>query len=154
MTGVPVSSLHLHQHESTRRIVKFLVWLVSSIRVANLSLKITLVLFIELFDSVPVGPLCISVNIHLDYAIAHGRPNFSICAARTSVHNQEGWFIELQLLFFLDELLMISQEVGGEDDISRLVDTVNVAERGSNREHRTDRTQCLMNFVNLLWRCI
>merc|ERR1712059_45020 len=50
-------------------IVKFLIWLVSSVRISDLSLQVTLVLLVEVFESVPIRPLGVRVNVHLHNTI-------------------------------------------------------------------------------------
>ena len=43
-----------------------------------LTLEVALVLLVELPDAVPVGPLGVRVNVHLDHPIAHGLPDLRL----------------------------------------------------------------------------
>ena len=60
-------------------IVEFFVGFFGSIRISDLPLKITMVGSFECTNAIPVSPLGISINIHLDYTIADSFADFSMC---------------------------------------------------------------------------
>lgn len=59
------------------------------------------------------------------------------------------WLVEFTARLLLDILLMSNQQCRTQHDVSRLVDTVDVAKSSSDREHWAYFAQGLVNLVNL-----
>lgn len=138
----------------------------------HLSLQVTLVLLVEVLESLPVGPLGVGVNVHLDDAVADGAGDLLLGGARAAVHHQEGGLgleehahmfnlltgkshfpvplpHQLAAELLLDEGLVSGQQLGAEDNVAGLVDAVDVAKGGGDREHGADGTQGLVHVPNL-----
>ena len=133
------------------RIVKFLVWFLGSIRVTDLSLQISLVLLVEQPQSVPVGPLSVGVDIHLDDSIVDGVPDLLLTGARPPVHHQEQRFVVLTAQLLLGKVLVTLQKVRREHHVARFVDSVDVTEGSSDGEHGGDGRESLVDVIDLLW---
>ena len=133
-------------------IVKFLVWFLGSIRVTDLSLQISLVLLVEQPQSVPVGPLSVGVDVHLDDSIVDGVPDLLLTGARPPVHHQEQRFVVLTAQLLLGKVLVTLQKVRREHHVARFVDSVDVTEGSSDGEHGAYGGKCLMDFEHLQGR--
>mmetsp|Transcript_26744 Transcript_26744/g.37570 ORF Transcript_26744/g.37570 Transcript_26744/m.37570 type:complete len:283 (+) Transcript_26744:620-1468(+) len=75
--------------------------------------------------------------------------NFFICRSGSTVHDKEDGFVILACKLFLGISLMATKTFGLESDITGLVDTVDITEGSSNREHGTNLGECLVDRVNL-----
>jgi hypothetical protein len=139
------------------RIVELLVGLVGARGVTNLSLqKITLILF-KSTESIPVGPLSVGINVHLDDTVLNGRLNLVVGRAGSSVHDQVDGLVERRVEHLLGVSLMLAELLGREGDVTGLVDTVHVTKGGGNGEHvanlgkgRVDGPDLLGGSVELL----
>mmetsp|Transcript_1774 Transcript_1774/g.4851 ORF Transcript_1774/g.4851 Transcript_1774/m.4851 type:complete len:437 (-) Transcript_1774:18-1328(-) len=130
-------------------IVKLLVGFVVTGGVANLSLqKVVLVLF-KGADTVPVGPLGVGIDIHLDDTIVDGRLDFFVGRTGTSVHDQKDWLFHVRLELFLGVGLVLAEAFGLEADIAGLVDSVDIAKGGGNGEHVGNFGKSLVDIPHL-----
>lgn len=131
------------------RIVVFLVGLVRSGWVTNLPLEEVMLLLFEFTETVPVCPLGIGINVHLDNTVFDSGLNFVIGRSRSSVHDQENGLVRCRSQLFLGKCLMLSKAFGLERNISRLVDTVNISKGSSNGEHGSNLGKSLVDGPNL-----
>ena len=58
-----------------------------------LSLEVSLVLLVESPESVPVGPLGVGVDVHLDDSVGDGLADLLLGGAGAAVHHQEGGLV-------------------------------------------------------------
>jgi len=130
-------------------IVVLLVGLVLSIRISNLSLKVTLVLLVEQPQTVPVSPLCVCVDVHFDDSVLNGRRDLLLGGAGASVHDEESRFVVVALDLFVDVGLVTGKELRAENNIAGFVHAVDVAKGSGDGEHGADDRQGFVNFVNL-----
>ncbi len=97
-------------------IIELLVGGVSALmRIANLCLKVVVVLLNELADAIPIRPLSISIDIHLDHPGLNGGVNFLISRPTSSVHNKEDGLVGITFStkLGLNVLLMFCEALGG-----------------------------------------
>jgi len=71
-----ISHAGLSRADPYARIVEFLVWLVSAFGVTALALQVAFVLDVELANAIPLSPLGIRVDVHLDDTVADGLGDF------------------------------------------------------------------------------
>jgi hypothetical protein len=134
---------HLGGADPHARVVELLVRLVLAVGVADLALQVALVLEVELADAVPVGPLGVGVDVHLDDAVADGLADFLLGGAGAAVeHEVQG--VGRHAVLVGDVGLRIAQDGRGQLDVARLVDAVDVAEGGGDGEVRADLAQFLV----------
>ena len=69
-------------------IVVFFVGLVSSFRISNLFLKIVVVLSLKFLNTLPITPLSISINIHLNNSVGESSTNVSFNSIRPTWESQ------------------------------------------------------------------
>ena len=62
--------------------------------------------------------------------------------------DEEDWFLVLSSNFLLDVLLMLEEELWVKANVSWLIDTVDVAKSGCNREVWTDWLEGLVDVVD------
>mmetsp|Transcript_22653 Transcript_22653/g.34847 ORF Transcript_22653/g.34847 Transcript_22653/m.34847 type:complete len:380 (-) Transcript_22653:167-1306(-) len=132
------------------RIVELLVWLVGTVGVSDLSLQEIVVGSLELPQTIPVCPLSISINIHLNHSVRDGKLNLLISGSRSSVHNQENGLLQRRADLLLGVSLVVSKLLGRKLDISRLVHTMHITESGGDTEHVTNLGQSFVHSVDLL----
>ena len=75
------------------RVIVLLVWCILRLGISNLSLKVVVIGGNEFAHSVPVRPLGIGVDVHLDSAGVDGSMDFLVSRSRTSVHHEEDRFV-------------------------------------------------------------
>mmetsp|Transcript_30637 Transcript_30637/g.62551 ORF Transcript_30637/g.62551 Transcript_30637/m.62551 type:complete len:269 (+) Transcript_30637:549-1355(+) len=131
-------------------IIVLLVGLISAIRVANLSLKVIMLVSLKLAKTLPVRPLGVSVNVHLDNTILDSSCNLLISGTGATVHDKEDGKIRLTADLFLGVSLVLSKALRLEGDISRLVHTMDIAKGSSNGEHRANLGEGLIDCIHLL----
>jgi hypothetical protein len=90
-------------------IIELLVRFVIAFRIPDLSLQIVTIFRFKCPQSVPVGPLCISINIHLNDTILDCRGNFFIGRSTTAMHDQENGLVRVGTNLVLDECLMLTK---------------------------------------------
>ena len=125
----------------------------TSFGVANLSLQVIVVLALKVLDTLPIAPLCVGIDVHLDDAIIQGLANIRDIGTGTAMeHKGNGllvrWGIAAELL--ADVLLRPTQDLGLELNITGTVNAVNIAEGSCDSEHVRDGTELLVHLVNLL----
>ena len=132
-------------------IVVLLVRLIISIGVSDLSLEVVVVGGFVVTDSVPVGPLGISINVHLDDTGLDGILNIINRRSRSSVEDEEHGLIITVIELLRDVFLGVVQDDRLEVNISRGINSVDVSERGCTSEHGVlNLVQLLVRVPNLL----
>ena len=132
------------------RIVELFVGLVSASGVADLTLEVVVLVSLERTKAVPVGPLSVGVDVHLDDAILDGGGNLLVGGARSTVHDEEDGLLLVSAELLLCEGLVLAESLGLEGDIAGLVDTMDIAERGGDGEHVADLGEGLVHGPDLL----
>ena len=126
--------------ESHTGVVVLLVGLVISLGVADLSLEVVVVLGLVLADAVPVGPLSVSVDVHLDDTVTNG-------LLEDELHG----LVLIGAKLLLDVGLGVLKDLGLKVDVARGVDAVDVAEGGSAGEGTAlDLGELLVGVPDLL----
>ena len=92
-------------------VVELLVGLVLSLGVSDLSLEVSLVLLVEHPETVPVCPLGVCVDVHLDDSVLDGRRDLLLRRAGSSVHDQEGRKVVVALELLLDVSLQMKIQI-------------------------------------------
>jgi hypothetical protein len=73
-------------------IVVLFIWLGRSFGVAQLALEVAFILFVIIFYPFPESPLEISIDIHLDGAVADGFPDLMLGAAAAAMEYEVDGF--------------------------------------------------------------
>ena len=132
------------------RVVKLLVGLVGASRVADLPLEVVMLVSLERAEAIPVRPLSVGVDVHLDDAILDGGGDLLIGGAGSTMHDEVDGLLLVSAELLLGKSLVLAKSLGLEGDISRLVDTMDVAKCGCDGEHVTDLGEGLVHGPNLL----
>mmetsp|Transcript_56879 Transcript_56879/g.139601 ORF Transcript_56879/g.139601 Transcript_56879/m.139601 type:complete len:494 (-) Transcript_56879:105-1586(-) len=134
-------------------VVVLLVGLVLAIRIPDLPLEIIMVLLLEVLDALPIAPLSVGIDVHLDDTVTDGLLDIRHIRPRPAVED------ELDRLLILggilaklphNVLLRPVEDLRLELNVTRRVDPVHVAEGGSDREHGADGGELLVDLVDLL----
>ena len=72
---------------------------------ANTDLEVVVVLLLVLADAVPVGPLRVGVNVHLDDTVCEGLADLLLLRARAAMEHKEDGLGLLRLKLLLHILL-------------------------------------------------
>mmetsp|Transcript_39556 Transcript_39556/g.58174 ORF Transcript_39556/g.58174 Transcript_39556/m.58174 type:complete len:331 (-) Transcript_39556:150-1142(-) len=163
LKGVGVAQIlasHLHSlhHSILRlanpdtRIVVLLVGLLFALGVANLSLKVTLLLLVEQAQAIPVCPLGVCVYIHLYHTSIHCSPDLLLSGTRATMHHKVDRLVlgVAGTKLCLHKLLVSGQNARVEHHIARLVHTMHIAKGSSNREVGADGTEVRDHIPDLL----
>mmetsp|Transcript_6626 Transcript_6626/g.13805 ORF Transcript_6626/g.13805 Transcript_6626/m.13805 type:complete len:202 (+) Transcript_6626:25-630(+) len=148
----PVPHALLPGPEGHPGVVVLLVRLVLPVRVPDLSLEVRPVLRLVLPDPVPVRPLGVGVDVHLDDSVPYRLLDVRDRAARPSVEDEaDGLAVRRGLVPQLaaDVLLGGREDGRPELDVPR-VHPVDVAEGRSDRELVADLHELLVHLVDLL----
>lgn len=137
--------------ESHARIVVLLVWDFRTLGVSNLALEVVVVGGLVLADSVPVSPLSVGINIHLDHTGLDGILNVLRGRSRSSVEDELHWLVILASKLLLDVLLGVVKDDWLKVNITWGVHTVHVSERGGASEGGVrDLAQLFVGIPDLL----
>ena len=112
-----------------------------------------MVLALEVLDTLPITPLSVGVDVHLDDAIIQGLANVSNVGTGTTMeHKGNGLLVRrgITAKLLADVLLCPAQDLGLELHVTGAVNAVNIAEGSSNGEHVRDGTELLVHLVDLL----
>mmetsp|Transcript_9708 Transcript_9708/g.27207 ORF Transcript_9708/g.27207 Transcript_9708/m.27207 type:complete len:432 (-) Transcript_9708:11-1306(-) len=133
-----ISGLHktgshclLTSAEGHTGVVVLLVGLVICLGVSDLSLEVVVVLGLVLADSVPVGPLSVSVDVHLDDTVTNGLLDLIDGGTGAAVEDELHGLVLIAAELLLDVGLGAFKDLGLEVDVAGGVDAVDVAEGGS-----------------------
>mmetsp|Transcript_18783 Transcript_18783/g.45365 ORF Transcript_18783/g.45365 Transcript_18783/m.45365 type:complete len:251 (-) Transcript_18783:844-1596(-) len=132
-------------------IVVLLVRLVFTLGVSNLALEIIMVLCLEVLDTLPVTPLRISIDVHLDDTVSQRSLDVRDVTATSTVEDErDGEFVGRcdRTQLGADVLLCVVQDLRFELDITRLVDTVDVTECSRDGEHVRYLAEFLVRLVD------
>mmetsp|Transcript_63100 Transcript_63100/g.173183 ORF Transcript_63100/g.173183 Transcript_63100/m.173183 type:complete len:408 (-) Transcript_63100:327-1550(-) len=132
------------------RIVVLLVRLVGALRVADLALQVIAALGLERAEAVPVRPLGVRVNVHLDHTVRHRLLDLVVGGARATVHDKEDRLVGGAAELGLGVSLVLAELLRGELDVARLVHAVHVTKGSGDREGLADRGERLVDGVDLL----
>mmetsp|Transcript_35674 Transcript_35674/g.114668 ORF Transcript_35674/g.114668 Transcript_35674/m.114668 type:complete len:314 (-) Transcript_35674:752-1693(-) len=130
----PRVSRVLRRSEAGARVVELLVRLVGAVRVADLRVEVRLILLVVCADAVPVGPLRVRVDVHLDHAVVDRLLDVLEVGARPSVEDKGDGLGVAGGHLVGDEGLGIAQDLGVELDVARGIDAVHVAKSGGDGE--------------------
>ena len=155
-----------------------LVGLVSTVRIADLSLEIARLVLDEILrkrqqdehhggeqrhekkgastyaDTTEVGPLGVSVDVHLDDAVLDGSLDLVLGRAGAAVEDEEeGLLVSIGELLLCVELVPV-EELGVKTDVSGLVNTVDVAEGGGDGEVGADLGESSVDVPDVLRLCV
>ena len=134
-------------------VVVFLVGLVVALGVADLRLEVVMVLILKLLNAIPVRPLRVCVDVHLNDAVSEGLPDILEGGSGSSVEDKADGLgvlggVVTELLG--DVRLRAAEDLGLKLDVAGTVDSMDVAEGGGDREHVRDGGEGLVDLVNLL----
>merc|ERR1712232_495370 len=132
------------------RVVVALVWLIRSIWVADLSLKVALLGLVKVEQTLPVRPLGVSVHVHLHNTTVQGSGNVMLLGAGATMEHDEKRLVLPKLLGGV--LLHLCKDLRLQDDITSLVDAVHIAEGSSDGELLGDWGELLIDRPRVLWR--
>jgi hypothetical protein len=134
-----------------------LVWLVSTVGVADRGRNVVLLVDHVVSDTAGVSVLGVGVDVDLDNTVADGVKVLLLLRAGATVeHEEHGGFGLAGSLeaaggeLLLDVGLVLAQELGVQLDVARLVDTVDVAEASSDGEVRGDGLEGLVDVPDIL----
>jgi hypothetical protein len=119
--------LHLGGTDPDAGVIVFFVWLVLAIRVAALRLQVILLLGGIVVHALPIRPLGIRVNVHLDDAKAQGGVNLALERARSAVEDEQRGLVVGQAVLLLDVGLVLAKPFRRELDVAGLVRTVHIS---------------------------
>jgi hypothetical protein len=101
--------------------------------IPDLSLKIIMAGGFVPPYAIPEGPLRVCVDVHLDYPVADGLPDFFPAGTGSAMENEiHGLGICIE--FLLDIILAVVKDLGRQDHVPWLVNPVDISEGSSNRE--------------------
>mmetsp|Transcript_46552 Transcript_46552/g.141035 ORF Transcript_46552/g.141035 Transcript_46552/m.141035 type:complete len:304 (-) Transcript_46552:152-1063(-) len=100
--------------------------------------------------TIPVGPLGISINVHLNNTILHSKGNLLIGGSRSSMHDEENGLVRFRAELLLGKGLVLAKALWLKRNIARLVHTMDVTKCSSNREHVANLGESLVHRPNLL----
>ena len=136
-------------------IVVLLVGLVVAFRVADLALEVVVVLCFVCADTVPEGPLCVGIDVHLDDTSINGILDIFNRRTRTTVEDEEHRLVVVSAELFGDVLLRVVQNDWLEVDVAGSVDTVDVSERsGAGEGSVGDRAKLFVGIHDLFGLCV
>lgn len=108
--------------QALSRIVVLLVGLVVSLGVSDLGLQVVMVLALKVLDSLPVAPLRVGINVHLNHAVSNRFLDVVHGGSRSSVENKhDGLFVLRRDVaeFLRDVFLSLLKNFGLELDVTR-----------------------------------
>jgi hypothetical protein len=117
-------------------IIVFFIWLVSAFRVAQLTLQVIFLSFVEIVDTFPECPLHICIDIHFDNAIAQCFCDLVLRRTATTMEYIVYRFSS-SFVFLQDKFLAIVQDHRTQLYITRGIHTMYVTKSSSNGETRT-----------------
>lgn len=132
------------------RIVLLLVRLVRALGVANLGHQVVLLVENKVTDTLKIGELSVSVNVHLNDTIVHSSIDLLLLRARATVEDQENRVFLVSLELVAHIVLVHLQELRAQHHIAGLVHTVDIAESSSNAEVGGDLAERLVDVPNVL----
>ena len=136
--------------EEKTYVEELLVGLILTIGVANGLEEVVLLVEHVVADTAHVGELHVGVHVDLDDTVADGIEVLLLTRAGATVEDEEDGLVVLGLDGSLDVSLVLAKELGVELDVSGLVDTVNVAEAGSDGEVGGDGGKSVVDVENVL----
>jgi hypothetical protein len=112
----------------TSWVVVLLVRFPRTIRVADLSHQVILLVEDIVADTAEVGPLHVCVQVDLDHTVSNCLTEVVDRATGATVEDEEHRLVVLSVDLLLDVLLVLLEKLRAELDVSWGVDTVDVAE--------------------------
>src|SRR5690606_33858807 len=110
-------------------IVVFLIRLVFSFGVTELTLQVVFVLLVILVYAFPERPLHVGVDVHLDHTVAECFPDLFFRRAAAAVKDEaDGPGVGGKAELFCDKGLAVSKNLRTQYNIARTVNTVNITE--------------------------
>ena len=130
-------------------IIKFLVGLIRTVRVSNLTLQVVMLFLFKCTQSVPVGPLGVGINVHLHDTIFNSTLDLIVGRTGSTVHDQEDGLVRLRSQLLLGISLVLSKPFGLEGDISWLVDSMDISKGSGDREHVSNFGESVIDGIDL-----
>mmetsp|Transcript_60308 Transcript_60308/g.148003 ORF Transcript_60308/g.148003 Transcript_60308/m.148003 type:complete len:219 (+) Transcript_60308:134-790(+) len=93
-------------------VVELLVGLVRPVGVTDLSLKVRVLVLLEGTETVPVRPLGVSIDVHLDDAVHDGGTDLLVGRTGSTVHDQEDGFFQRRVQHLLGVGLVLTELFG------------------------------------------
>mmetsp|Transcript_24628 Transcript_24628/g.61175 ORF Transcript_24628/g.61175 Transcript_24628/m.61175 type:complete len:369 (+) Transcript_24628:314-1420(+) len=147
----PLDRRRLRGAQRHARVVFTFVRLVLALGVADLRLQVVVVLGLVLLDAVPVGPLRVGVNVHLDDAVRDRLLDVGDVGARAAVEDERDRLRALRQAELLGDVhLRVAQYLRVEPHVARRVDTMDVAKGGGDGELGVDGGELLLDLPDLL----
>lgn len=101
-------------------------------------------------DTLEVSELKVGIKVDLDNTVGDGNVELLLAGTGTTVEDQEQGLVLRSVDLLLGVGLVLAQKLGVELDVTRLVDTVNVAESSGNGEVGGDRGESGVDIVDVL----
>mmetsp|Transcript_20053 Transcript_20053/g.33164 ORF Transcript_20053/g.33164 Transcript_20053/m.33164 type:complete len:312 (+) Transcript_20053:308-1243(+) len=101
-------------------------------------------------ETVPVGPLSVGIDVHLDDAILDGGGDLLVGGAGSAMHDEEDGLLLVRAKLLLGVGLVLAKSLGLERDVTGLVYAVDVAKCGGDGEHVADLGEGLVDGPHLL----
>lgn len=140
-----------HWRKLTNTYVKvLLVGLVVTVGVADSSEEVVLLVQHIVTDASHVGKLHVGVHVDLDDTVADGIEVLLLSRAGAAVEDKEDRLVVAGANGGLDVSLVLAKELGVQLDVAGLVDTVDVAETGSDGEVGRNGGESVVNVENVL----
>jgi len=131
-------------------IVVLLVGLVGTIGVADLTLEVGLLALVKVLDALPVSPLGIGINVHLDNTKVDSGLDIVLGRSRSSVEDEPNGLIRLELQLLLNVSLVLSEKLGVELDVTRGIHSVNVSKGSRDGEQIGNLAESVVDIENIL----
>lgn len=127
-----------------------LVWLVLTIWVTDLRHDVVLLVEDVVTNTSEVSVLTVSVQVDLDNTVLDGGVELLLGRTGTTVEDQVQWVL-LTTDLLLSVFLVLTQDGWSQDNVTWLVDTVNVTESSSDGEVWRDWSQGSVDSEDGLW---
>jgi hypothetical protein len=130
-------------------VIKFLVGLIWACGVSNLTLQVVMLVLFKFAQTIPVCPLSVGINVHLDNTVFNGTLDLVIGRTGSTVHDQEDGLVPLTSQLFLRISLVLSKALGLQADISWLVHSMYISKGGGNGEHVSNFGELVIDGIDL-----
>jgi hypothetical protein len=130
-------------------VIKFLVGLIWACGVSNLTLQVVMLILFKCAQTIPVCPLSVGINVHLDNTMFNRTLDLVIGGTGSTVHYQEDGLVLFTSQLFLGVSLVFSKAFGLEGDISWLVHSMDVSKCSGNGEHVANFGELVIDGIDL-----
>jgi len=130
-------------------VIELLVGLIGASGVADLSLEVVMLVSLERAEAVPVGPLSVGIDVHLDDTVLHSGGDLLVSGAGSTVHDEVDGLLLVGAKLLLSVSLVLAKSLGLESDVTGLVYAMDVAKCGGDGEHVADLGEGLVHGIHL-----